>query len=139
MLADFDIDGDLLEEVSGLMLSVMRTIQGGEESNQLRGLVLEKYPFLVHRRFHYVLKVEQLVTAVVREALAGSARWRNRSPEVLAKGHTEEDVARTVVLVAGTGVRYAMQKTWSNPTHEAQLRALDQGLDLTRSVLKELS
>ncbi|EMY34785.1 hypothetical protein D477_007706 [Arthrobacter crystallopoietes BAB-32] len=133
MLADFDVEADLLEQVSYLMLGVMQSIQGGE-SGEIRHAILHKYPHLMHRRFQYVRKVEELVAGIVTERLAASHRWASH-PE---PGYSVEDVARTIVMVAGAGLRNVMQKTISSPTRESQFEALDQGLDLMRIVLKEL-
>ena len=133
MLASFNVEGDLLEQVSHLMLSVLQSIQGGA-SGENRHAILHKYPNLAHRRFQYVVKVEQLVTGIVTEQLASSQRWATRRDEP----YSVEDVAKTIVMVAGAGLRNVMQKTISRPTRESQFDALDEGLQLMRSVLKEL-
>jgi AcrR family transcriptional regulator len=133
MLANFDVEGDLLQQVSYLMLSVLQSIQGGQ-SGEIRHAILHKYPHLAHRRFQYVVKVEQLVTDIVTEQLAASQRWAARKDEP----YTVEEVAKTTVMVAGAGLRNVMQKTISRPTRESQFEALDEGLHLMRSVLKEL-
>lgn len=138
MLAAFDIEGDLLGEVSRLMLAVVRSIQGGDDSAELRGRIYEAYPQLRHRRYQYILKVEQLVLETVTSQLAESRRWRERPPGSAWQGHDVDDVAFTIVLTASTRMRHVMQKTWSNPTATAQFTALDQGLELLRDVFKEL-
>ena len=138
MLAAFDIEGDLLTEVSRLMLSVLRTIQGGDDSAELRGRIYESYPHLRHRRYQYILKVEQLVLETVRSQLADSRRWREQPADSPWQGHDVDDVAFTIVLTASTQMRYVMQKTWSTPTSTAQFQALDQGLELLRDIFKEL-
>lgn len=137
-LAAFDIEGDLLREVSRLMLAVVRTMQGGEDSNDLRSQIYQFYPHLGHRRYQYILKVEQLVLDTVRTQLAESSRWRTQAPGSGWQGHDVDDVAFTIVLAASTRIRYVMQKTWSNPTHTLQFEALDTGLELLRDVFKEV-
>jgi len=138
MLAAFDVEGDLLTEVSRLMLAVLRTIQGGDDSAELRGRIYEAYPHLRHRRYQYILKVEQLVLETVSSQLAESRRWRELPADSAWQGHDVDDVAFTIVLTASTRMRHVMQKTWSNPTATAQYQALDQGLELLRDVFKEL-
>lgn len=133
VLACYDVDGDLLEETGRLMLSVMRSIQGGDEESSHRPELFAKYPHLLHRRFQYVTKVEQLLTGLVAERLQASARWQGREHEFDA-GET----ARMLVMVVAAGMRYVMQKTATRPTREAQFAALDDGLRLMRGVLKEL-
>lgn len=138
MLEDFDIEGDLLSEVCKLMLSVLRTIQGGDDSNDLRSRIYQTYPHLRHRRYQYILKVEQLVLETVSSQLAESRRWREQGPDSGWSGHDVDDVASTIVFTAGTRMRHVMQKTWSNPTQTAQFQALEQGMELLRDVLKEI-
>ncbi|KPN19294.1 MULTISPECIES: TetR/AcrR family transcriptional regulator [Arthrobacter] len=138
MLESFDIEGDLLAEVSTLMLSVLRTIQGGEDSAEQRARIYEAFPHLRHQRYQYILKVEQLVLETVRNQLAESRRWREQGPDSGWYGHDVDDVAFTIVLTASTRMRYVMQKTWLTPTSTAQFEALDQGLELLRDVFKEL-
>jgi AcrR family transcriptional regulator len=134
MLADFDVDGDLLASVSHLMHAVTRTIHGSadEDGNRCREVIC-RYPQLMHRRFQYIVKVEQLVTDAVAEKLAQSSRWATAPA-----GYNVEDVAKMLVLVAGAGLRFAIQKTISHPTRESQSEALDQGMELMRNILKEL-
>ncbi|GAA1924313.1 hypothetical protein GCM10009688_31720 [Arthrobacter gandavensis] len=138
MLAAFNVEGDLLTEVSRLMLAVVRTIQGGDDSAELRGRIYEAYPNLRLRRYQYILKVEQLVLETVRSQLAESRRWRELPAGSAWQGYDVDDVAFTIVLTASTRMRHVMQKTWSNPTATAQFQALDQGLELLRDVFKEL-
>ncbi|NKX52939.1 TetR family transcriptional regulator [Arthrobacter mobilis] len=134
VLAAYDVDGDLLEETGRLMLSVMRSIQGGgDDEAGDRGELFAKYPHLLHRRFQYVTKVEQLLTGLVAERLAASARW-----QAMPQEFDVEETARMIVLVVGTGVRYVMWTTFAHPTRAAQFAALDDGLRLLRGVLKEL-
>jgi AcrR family transcriptional regulator len=133
VLAAYDVDGDLLEETGRLMLSVMRSIQGGDDEAGHRRELFAKYPHLLHRRFQYITKVEQLLTGLVAERLQASARWQARPHESDA-----EETARMVVMVVAAGMRYVMQKTAARPTREAQFAALDDGLRLMRDVLKEL-
>ena len=134
----FDIEGDLLTEVSRLMLSVLRTLQGGDDSNELRSQIYQAYPHLMHRRYQYILKVEQLVLETVRAQLGESRRWKEQAPGSAWQGHSVDDVAFTIVLAASTRMRYVMQKTWSNPTHTLQFEALGEGLELLRDVFKEV-
>ena len=138
MLDSFDVEGDLLTEISRLMLAVMRTMEGGEDIDGIRVRVYEAYPHLRHRRHHYILKVEALVLDIVRSRLADSHRWRGRTPASGWYAHDVDDVARTVVATASTRVRYVMQKTLSTPTRTAQFEALEQGLELLRDVFKEV-
>ncbi|NKX50524.1 TetR family transcriptional regulator [Arthrobacter deserti] len=130
VLAAYDVDGDLLEETGRLMLSVLRPIQGGTSH---RRELLAKYPHLLHRRFQYVTKVEQLLTGLVAERLQASARWQGQPHEFDA-----EETARMTVMVVGAGMRYVMQKTFDSPTRESQFAALEDGLRLLRGVLEEL-
>ena len=137
-LGSFDIEGDLLTEVSRLMLAVLRTMQGGDDSNELRSQIYQVYPHLRHRRYQYILKVEQLVLDTVRAQLAESRRWNEQAPDSAWQGHSVDDVAFTIVLAASTRMRHVMQKTWSNPTHTLQFEALEEGLELLRHVFKEI-
>lgn len=137
-LTSFDIEGDLLTEVSRLMLAVLRTMQGGDDSNELRSQIYQVYPHLRHRRYQYILKVEQLVLDTVRTQLAESRRWNEQAPDSAWQGHSVDDVAFTIVLAASTRMRHVMQKTWSNPTHTLQFEALEEGLELLRDVFKEI-
>ncbi|WP_312178566.1 TetR/AcrR family transcriptional regulator [Arthrobacter sp.] len=138
MLDSFDVEGDLLTEVSRLMLAVMRTMEGGEDIDGVRVRIYEAYPHLRQRRYFYILKAEALVYDIVRSRLEESSRWRGRSPGSGWYAHDVEDVARTVVATASTRVRYVMQKTISTPTRTAQFEALEQGLELLRDVFKEV-
>jgi AcrR family transcriptional regulator len=133
VLATYDVEGDLLEETSRLMLGVMRSIHGGDEESSHRRELFARYPHLLHRRFQYITKVEQLLTGLVAERLQSSARWQSRPHEFDA-----EETARMVVMVVAVGMRYVMQKTAARPTREAQFAALDDGLRLMRGVLTEL-
>lgn len=137
-LDGFDVEGDLLREVSRLMLAVLRTMQGGDDSTELRSQIYQLYPQLRHRRHQYILKVEQLVLDIVRERLAHSRRWQEQGPDSGWHGHDVEDVAFTIVLTASTRMRYVMQTTWSNPTRTHQFEALETGLELLRDVFKEV-
>ncbi|MFD1214056.1 TetR/AcrR family transcriptional regulator [Arthrobacter sp. GCM10027362] len=133
VLAAYDVDGDLLEETSRLMLSVMRSIQGGDKEAGHRRELFARYPHLLHRRFQYVTKVEQLLIGLVTERLAASRRWQQHPHEFEV-----EETARMLVMIVGSGMRYVMQKTTAHPTRESQFAALDDGLRLMRTVLKEL-
>jgi AcrR family transcriptional regulator len=139
MLAQFDVHANLLDEVGKLMLAVTRSIQGGDDAT--RHLILRKHPHLLHRRVQYVVKVEQLVTTAVSELLAGSGRLAD-AEQILAAHpvggqYTAEDAARMLVMTAGAAIRFAMQKTMSQPTLESQTEALEHSLALLRAVLKE--
>jgi len=133
MLAAYDVDGDLLAETGRLMLSVMRSIQGGDDEAGYRRELLAKYPHLLHRRFQYVTKVEQLLTGLVADRLRASARWQARPHEFEAA-----ETARMLVMMVGAGVRYVLQETIAHPTRASQFAALDGGLRLMRDVLEEL-
>jgi hypothetical protein len=139
MLAEFDVHANLLDEVAKLMLAVTRSIQGGDDA--IRHRILHKYPHLLHRRVQYVVKVEQLVTTAVSELLAGSDRLadaeRTLAAHPVGGQYTPEDAVRMLVMTAGTALRFAMQKTMSQPTLESQTEALEHSLALLRAVLKE--
>jgi AcrR family transcriptional regulator len=139
MLAEFDVHANLLDEVAKLMLAVTRSIQGGDDA--IRHRILHKYPHLLHRRVQYVVKVEQLVTKAVSELLAGSDRLadaeRTLAAHPVGGQYTPEDAVRMLVMTAGTALRFAMQKTMSQPTLESQTEALEHSLALLRAVLKE--
>jgi AcrR family transcriptional regulator len=139
MLSGFDVHANLLDEVGKLMLAVTRSIQGGDDATRHR--IMQKYPHLLHRRVQYVVKVEQLVTTAVSELLAGSDRLADAERILAAHPvggqYTAEDTARMLVLTAGTALRFAIQKTMSQPTLESQTEALEHSLALLRAVLKE--
>jgi AcrR family transcriptional regulator len=139
MLSGFDVHANLLDEVGKLMLAVTRSIQGGDDA--IRHRILHKYPHLLHRRVQYVVKVEQLVTTAVSELLADSDRLEDAERILAAHPvggqYTAEDTARMLVLTAGAALRFAMQKTMSQPTLESQTEALEHSLALLRAVLKE--
>jgi AcrR family transcriptional regulator len=139
LLAEFNVRGNLLDEVGKLMLAVTRSIQGGDDAT--RHQLLHKYPHLLHRRFQYIVKVEQMVTTAVSKLLAGSDRLADAERILAAHPvggqYTPDDAARMLVLTAGAALRFAMQKTMSQPTLESQTEALDHSLALLRAALKE--
>ncbi len=133
MLESFSLEIEPLREVAHLTLAVLRSIHGGDDAVSCHTELLDLHPHLRQRRFHYVLKVEQLVTAAVAERLHGSRRWQGA---IVA--YPADDVARMLVMVAGTASRYVMQKTAADPGRESQFAALDDGLALLRTVMAEL-
>lgn len=132
-VANFDVDHDLLEQTSRLLMAVVHSTEGGDESASRRIEVLRKYPELRHRRFAYFVTVEQLVRDVVAAGVAQSPRWVS-----VADHFQPADVARMIVLVAGAPMRYAMQQSSDSPTLDNQYLALEGATTLLREVLKEI-
>ncbi|MBE0010762.1 MULTISPECIES: TetR/AcrR family transcriptional regulator [unclassified Arthrobacter] len=132
-LEAFDVDANLLDQVSRLLVNVVHSTEGGADGDSLRMEVVQRFPQLRQRRFGYFLKVEQLVRDVVTEGITASAKWAD-----VAQHHRAEDISRMIVLIAGAPMRYAMQESAHAPTLDNQFAALSTANALLREVLPEI-
>ncbi|MHA7275330.1 TetR/AcrR family transcriptional regulator [Arthrobacter sp. Hz1] len=132
-LTAFDVEANLLDQVSRLLVQVVHSTEGGGDGESLRMEVMQQFPQLRQRRFAYFLKVEQLVRDVVTVGITDSAKWAD-----VAHQHRSEDISRMIVLIAGAPLRYAMQESAHAPTLDHQFAALTTANALLREVLPEI-
>jgi len=132
-LTAFNVETNLLDQVSRLLVHVVHSTEGGGDGESLRMEVVQQFPQLRQRRVAYFLKVEQLVRDVVTEGITASAKWAD-----VAQHHRAEDISRMIVLTAGAPMRYAMQESAHAPTLDNQFAALTTANALLREVLPEI-
>lgn len=129
---EFELTGDLLDNVSELLLTVAQSTYGGDRATSRRYEVQARYPELNQRRLSYISKAEKLVIDLVHTRLAESEYWRTDAPDLPPR-----EVAQVLVLMGSATVRFVMQR--GSPVRDvtAQFEALDRASTFFQKVLRK--
>lgn len=131
-LAEFSIGEDLLDRVSNLLLTVIRSTFGGDEAT--RHALVERYPQLIQRRMQYVAKAEGMVQQVVAEKLAESPGW-----DAGIAGFPVEEVARMIVMIGGIPLRFSLQSPNVKPGQIRRIGDIEPAIHLLQAIQRKLS
>lgn len=95
------VDGDLLEEVTRLLVAALHSSFGDDTAYESRRELIERYPQLLQRRMETIAEVE----ALVREVVDG---WLGQNPKTAAgvAGFSRNEAARMLVTIAAVPVRF---------------------------------
>ncbi|MBD8061050.1 TetR/AcrR family transcriptional regulator [Oceanitalea stevensii] len=129
LLDGFSLDGDLLGQVTRLLLEVFRSALDGPDRVR-RHELLAKYPHLARRRKELTVEAEDLVRQALTDLLAQDPSWTAG-----IDGHSVDEVARMLVMLAGVPLRSIV----TSPDRDAGARIRPEDVDASLSLLHELT
>jgi AcrR family transcriptional regulator len=133
LVAEFQVERDLLEQVSRLLLTVARTaLDGG--SRPLRQRLLNQYPVLKQRQMQYMLKAEGLVQDALARLLAADPAWSGG-----AAGFDVSAAARMLVLTGAVPIRFALTSADYQPGRGLTIEDITPAVTLFHHVQKKFS
>ena len=125
--------GDLVGQVSRLLVTVAGTALGGTDRTRRRRLIAS-YPVLGRRHMTYMVKAEGLVCQGISGLLAGDPVWTAGAEEF-----SPEDAARMLVMVAGVPIRFDITSPAFDPAAGISADTLEPSLALFRHLLRNIS
>ncbi|MDQ0821236.1 AcrR family transcriptional regulator [Arthrobacter sp. V4I6] len=124
---------DLLDQVSRLLVTVVRSAFGGTDPARRRQLLV-RYPNLGRHKMEQMVKAEALVCDAVAGLLAADPTWS--SP---AAGFGPDDTARMLVMIAGVPLRFTLTSAGFDPARGVQPEDLGPSLALLHHLQRKLS
>lgn len=128
LLERFALDGDLLGQVTRLLLAVFRSALDGPDRAR-RHQLISTYPHLARRHKELIVEAEDLVRQALTELLAQDPAW-----SAGVDGHSLAEVARMLVMLAGVPLRSII----TSPDRDAGASIQPEDLDASLSLLHEL-
>lgn len=132
-LAGISTDGDLLAQVSRLLMTVAWSALGGSDPARRRQL-LATYPHLGRRKMELMVKAETLVCDAVGGLLSGDPAWRSG-----VEGFGPDETARMLVMIAGVPLRFNITSADFDPARGLQPEDLGPSLALLHHLQRKLS
>lgn len=129
LLEGFTLDGDLLGQLTRLLLRVFRSALDGPDRVRRKQL-LGTYPHLARRRKELIVEAEDLVRKALIELLEHDPAW-----SAGIDGHSVAEVARMLVMLAGVPLRAII----TSPDRKAGASIQPEDLDASLSLLHELT
>lgn len=133
LLDGFSLDGDVLGQVTRLLLAVFRSALDGADRMRRHELIA-KYPHLARRRKEVTVEAEELVRQALTEMLARNPAW-----SAGIDGHSVDAVARMLVMLAGVPLRAIVSSPDRPPGHSIQPEDLDASLSLLYELTRRVS
>jgi AcrR family transcriptional regulator len=125
--------GDLLGQVSRLLVTVARSAIGGTDPARRRQL-LARYPNLGRHKMEQMVKAESLVCDAVAGLLAIDPEWTSG-----AEGFGPDETARMLVMLAGVPLRFSLTAPDFDPAKGVQPEDLEPSLALFHHLQRKLS
>lgn len=126
-LAEFQADeSDLLASLVHFMIAVLRTSYRNSPNSTLRWQLIERFPELRLRQFHYAGVVESMIAPVLREKLSGASNT--------ALGH-DESTADAMLMLARTIMKFAYSRK-SQPSSVTRAD-IDASIEMFRNITQE--
>ncbi|MET4096384.1 helix-turn-helix domain-containing protein [Arthrobacter sp. UYCu712] len=125
--------GDLLAQVSRLLMTVAWSALGGSDPSRRRQL-LATYPHLGRRKMELMVKAETLVCDAVGALLSADPAWRSG-----VEGFGPDDTARMLVMIAGVPLRFNLTSADFDPARGLQPEDLGPSLALLHHLQRKLS
>ena len=132
-LSRISTSGDLLAQVSRLLMTVAWSALGGSDPSRRRQL-LATYPHLGRRKMELMVKAETLVCDAVGGLLSADPAWRSG-----VEGFGPDETARMLVMIAGVPLRFNLTSADFDPARGLQPEDLGPSLALLHHLQRKLS